>query len=283
MQYGMGMLLWSDDVTGAEWSPLFARLRALGFDFVEVPVIRTDPQRFERLGRRLRELGLGTTAVTVLGPEQHLIDADAAVRGAGLEHLRRALDCARALGSPLLGGPIYAGLGVFSGAAPTVAEWQRAVDGLRAAAEHADGAGVTLAAEYLNRFEVYLVNCAADLARLVRAVGHPRLRMTYDTFHAHIEEKDPAAAIRACADVLEHVQASENDRSTPGSGTVAWDATFAALAAAGYRGRLAIEAFGQKLPALAAATRIWRPMFADEETLARQGLAFLRARWEGTA
>ena len=42
--------------------------------------------------------------------------------------------------------------------------------------------------------------------------------MMYDTFHAHIEEKDPAAALRDCADVLVHVHVSENDRGTPGDG-----------------------------------------------------------------
>ena len=52
----------------------------------------------------------------------------------------------------------------------------------------------------------------------------------YDTFHAHIEEKDPRAAIRECADVLVHFHASENDRGTPGAGQVAWDATLGALA-----------------------------------------------------
>ncbi len=36
--------------------------------------------------------------------------------------------------------------------------------------------------------------------------------MMYDTFHAHIEEKSTAQAIKACADQLVHVHISENDR-----------------------------------------------------------------------
>jgi D-psicose/D-tagatose/L-ribulose 3-epimerase len=280
MQFGMGMLLWADDVCGEEWLPLFTRLRAAGFDFVEVPVFRTEPARFRRLGERLRALGLEATAMSALAAEQDLIAEEPARRAAGLEHLRRAVDCTHALGAPLLGGPLYQALGVFSGAPPTTAERARARDGLRAAAEHARAAGVMLAIEPLNRFEVHLLNGAADAAAFVREVQQPALRMTYDTFHAHVEEKDPAAAIRACADVLVHVQASECDRSTPGAGQVAWSATCAALRREGYAGRIAIEAFGQKLPALAAATRIWRRMFADEERLAAEGLAFLRRTWQ---
>lgn len=279
MRFGMGMLLWADDVCGEEWLPLLGRLREAGFEFVEVPVFRAEESRFAGLGARLRELGLEATAMTALAAEQDLIGDDPARRKAGLEHLRRASDCARALGAPLLGGPLYQALGVFSGAPPSVCERARARDGLRAAAEHAAAAGVTLAIEPLNRFEVHLLNSAADAADFAREVGHPALRVTYDTFHAHVEEKDPAEAVRACAGMLAHVQASECDRSTPGAGQVAWDRTFAALKRAGYDGRIAVEAFGQKLPALAAATRIWRRMFADEERLAAEGLAFLRRAW----
>jgi len=283
MQFGMGMLLWADDVTGEEWLPLFERLKALGFDFVEVPIFHTDVERFRKLGERLRDIGLETTAMTALAAEADLIAAAPANRAAGLAHLCRATDCAHELGARLLGGPLYQALGVFSGAPPTEIERVRAREGLHAAAEHALAAGVTLAIEPLNRFEVHLLNSAEDAAAFVRSVNHPALRLTYDTFHANIEEKDSAEAVRACADVLVHVQASESDRSTPGAGQVAWLRTFAALRESGYDGRIAIEAFGQKLPALAAATRIWRRMFENEEQLAADGLAFLRLAWDAAA
>ena len=75
--------------------------------------------------------------------------------------------------------------------------------------------------------------------------------------------------------MLVHFHASENDRGTPGAGQVAWDETFAALHEIGYDGWIVIEAFGDALPELAAATRIWRRMFESEEQLARDGAAFL--------
>ena len=104
--------------------------------------------------------------------------------------------------------------------------------------------------------------------------------MLYDTFHAHIEEKDVAAAIAAEAGCIALVHVSENDRSTPGRGQVRWRETFAALKAAGYEGPLIVEAFGLALPALSAATRIWRRMFDDEFALAAEALAFMRQEWE---
>ncbi len=277
--FGMNLLLWTDACTAAKWNPLFSRLAGLGFDSVDIPVMKSSPRALQGLGGRLAELGLERTAVTVLGPGQHLCSDDAAERARAVDALKRSIEGARALGSRLLSGPIYGALGVFSGKPATRREWAAAVTGLRAAAEFAADAGVTLALEYLNRFEMYLVTSAAEAKKLVTDVDHPNLRLMIDTFHAHIEEKDPSRAIREIAPLLVHVQASENDRSTPGAGQVAWESILGTLAEIGYEGSITIEAFGQGLPSLAAATRIWRPMFKSEEAVARDGLAFLKKSW----
>ena len=281
MKYGMNMFLWSDNCTGEKFLPLFERLKKTGFDAVEPAIFDTDTAKWATLGKKLDDMGLERTAVTALFPEQHLISEDLNIRKAGVEHLKKAIDCCQALGSKLLAGPIYAGLGVFSGKGPTETEWKYAVEGLKEVSLHAGKAGVTLAPEYLNRFEIYLLNCAADAHRMVRDVDHPNFRMMYDTFHANIEEKDITRAVSGCAEVLVHIHVSENDRSTPGKGLVQWKETFAALKKVNYSGYLTIEAFGQGLPALAAATKIWRKMYEDEEKLAREGLAFMKENWEG--
>ncbi len=64
----------------------------------------------------------------------------------------------------------------------------------------------------------------------------------------------------------------------PGSGSVRWDETFEALDDIGYHGWLTVEAFGNFLPNLAAATKIWRPLFESEERLATDALAFLKSK-----
>lgn len=281
--YGMNMLLWTDDCTGDKYLPLFGRLKKMGFDSVEIPIFGTEVAKYAKLGTDLHGLGLGVTAVTALSPDKNLIGADPAQRAAGVAHLKAAIDCAQVLGSKLLVGPIYAALGVFSGKGPTSEEWGWAVDGLKQAAAHAQTKGITLVAEYLNRFEIYLLNCATDAKRMVKDVGSPNFKMMYDTFHANIEEKGITEAVKHCSDVMVHVHISENDRSTPGKGGVNWDETWKALKAVGYKGQLVIEAFGQGLPALAAATKIWRRMFEDEEKLALEGLAFMKKSWEGGA
>jgi D-psicose/D-tagatose/L-ribulose 3-epimerase len=84
--------------------------------------------------------------------------------------------------------------------------------------------------------------------------------------------------MRRAGDRIAHVHVSENDRGTPGTGSVRWDETFEALRGIGYDGWLTVEAFGNFLPNLAAATRIWRPLFQSEEQLARDALAFLKTK-----
>jgi D-psicose/D-tagatose/L-ribulose 3-epimerase len=275
MKLGMNMLLWSADVRGREYDDVFAMLAEAGFDGVEIPIFDREVDSYAELGERLGAIGLERLAVSARGPEDDPLAADPAPAVAAM---KANLDSAEALGSPIICGPLGAPLGVLSGAPPTAEEKARSVAYLREVAPHAELRGVTIALEYLNRFEMYLTNTAADLAALVREVDHPRIRMMYDTYHAHIEEKDPRAALRDCADVLVHVHASENDRSTPGAGQVAWEATFAGLDEIGYDGWVVIEAFGDAMPELASLTKVWRRTFESEEQVARDGAAFLR-RW----
>jgi D-psicose/D-tagatose/L-ribulose 3-epimerase len=275
----MNMLLWSDDVCDARFDSLFERLAALGFDGIEVPIFALDPARYVALGARLRALGLEPLALTARGPSANPIAAEPAVRERGARENRLAVECAAALGAEILCGPFLASPCVFTGAPPSEQERTWAVEALRELAQAADARGITLAVESLNHFEHHLANTAQQTAALCRGADHPRARMTYDTFHAHMEEKDVRAAILGCADVLEYVHVSENDRSTPGQGQVAWDATFAALREVGYDGWLTIEALGNVHPQLAADMKIWRRTFESEERLAREGLAFVREAW----
>jgi D-psicose/D-tagatose/L-ribulose 3-epimerase len=281
MKYGMNMLLWTDDCTGEKFPALFERLKKTGFDSVELPIFNADAKKLGALAKRIEGMGLERTAVTCLTPETNLIGTEKKQRDAGLQHLKNVIDCCQAMGVKKLVGPIYAALGFFTGKGPTKEEWAWAVEGLRAASDYAKKADVTLVAEYLNRFEIYLINCSTDATRLVKDVNHPNFKMMYDTFHANIEEKNIGDALDTCKDVCVHVHISENDRSTPGKGGVNWKETFAGLKKINFSGMLVIEAFGQGLPALAAATKIWRRMFEDEEKLAADGLAFMKKMWDG--
>ncbi|MGD0897834.1 MAG: sugar phosphate isomerase/epimerase family protein [Thermoguttaceae bacterium] len=275
MRYGLNLLLWTDTLHDGVL-PLLDEVQKIGFDAVEIPIFECDVEKYAQWGKRLDDAGLARTGVTVRGADDNPMSPDAAVRRKGVAGNKGALDCAAAAGCTALVGPFHSALGYFSGAGPTPDEWRWAVQSMQQVAEHAEICRVNLGIEYLNRFECYLLNTAADGARFCRDVGHPRCKMMYDTFHSHIEEKSTAGAIRALKDCLIHVHISENDRSTPGQGNVRWTETFDTLKEIGYDGLMVIEAFGLALDKLAAATKIWRRMYQSEQQLAADGLRFMQ-------
>lgn len=282
MKTGMNLLLWATHIT-QEHFPILRDLKAAGFDGVEIPIFEGDAGHYRRVRTELDALGLGCTTVTVVGPDANPISPDASCRAKAVERLRWVIDMNHILGSRRMCGPFHSPLAVFSGQGPTEDEKQRAADTLRQAAGFAQQAGVTLCIEYLNRFECYFLTTAKDAKALVQAVNHPSFRTMYDTFHAHIEEKNPAGAIETVADVMAHVHISENDRGTPGTGQVRWDENFKTLREVGYDGWLVIEAFGRALPDLAAATRVWRDLFPHAKEVYTQGLKLIRDKWAAFA
>jgi D-psicose/D-tagatose/L-ribulose 3-epimerase len=274
MKYGMNLLLWSGEVTEA-MLPTIEKLRAMGYDGVELPLFNLDLD-YASLGKKLDDLGLQRTAVTVRNLEDNPISPEATVRAKGIELTKKTLDCCAAAGVQTLCGPYHSALGHFSGSGPTADEWAWGVESMQAVAEYAGSVGVKLGVEALNRFECYLLNAHADAARFARDVNHPACGIMYDTFHSNIEEKDIVGTLEEIKDVLCHIHISENDRSTPGTGNVNWEKNFSGIGKIGYDGWLVIEAFGLALPELAAATKIWRRMFDNELKSAEDGLTFMK-------
>jgi len=284
MRFGMNLLLWTDTLNDSIL-PLLDEVKQLGYDAVELPIFELDVAKYASWGKHLDNAGLARTGVTVRGVDDNPMSPDPQVRRKGVENNKIVVECCQAAGCEALIGPYHSALGYFSGAGATKDEWNWAVDSMRQVAEHAEKCNVMLGMEYLNRFECYLLNTAAQGAQFCRDVNHPRCKMMYDTFHAHIEEKSIAAAIRTLGDLIVHVHISENDRSTPGQGAVRWDENFDTLHAVGYNNLMVVEAFGLALDKLVAATKIWRRMYQSERQLAGDALRFMKTevgkRWKG--
>ena len=129
MKYGMNLFLWTDDPCDEQYLPLIERLAEMGYDGVELPIFSGTPADYARLGSRLRDMGLECTAVTVRNAETDPISPESAVRRAAIDATNDAIDCASAAGAKLIGGPLYAAIGEFSGAPPTTDEWGYSVEG----------------------------------------------------------------------------------------------------------------------------------------------------------
>ncbi len=278
MKYGFNLLLWTGHVTDEHTSVLKA-LKKTGYDNVEIPIFEGTTDHYARLGDKLAKLDFDVTTVSVLGAGHNCLSDDKAERQAAVERAKWVVDCTKALGGSIIGGPMHSQLGHFTGQGPTAQERKRGIEFHRRVGDHAAKHGVRFALEALNRFECYFLNTMEQMAGYLDEVDHPAIKGMYDTFHANIEEKDLAAAIKAIKGHMIHVHISENDRGTPGKGHVPWAQTYKALRAAKYDGRLTIEAFGRGIPALAAATRVWRDFFPNKEEVYKFGLKHMKQGW----
>jgi D-psicose/D-tagatose/L-ribulose 3-epimerase len=275
MKIGINTFIWTANFDRSHLD-LLPRIKAGGFDGVEVGVFDFSTFPAAELRRSAEANGLGVTMCTALTGKQSIATEDDEVRNASIGFLEQAIRAAADAGVQVLAGPFCSAVGYLPGRRRTNEEWKRAVDALQQLGRTLDECQITMAVEPLNRFETFFLNTAADAVRLCDEVNHPRIGVLFDTFHANIEEKDLPAAYRSIGKRLRHVHSCENDRGTPGSGHIDWPGVFAALRDIGYDGWLVIESFGFAIKEIAAAACIWRDLAASPESIAFEGVKFLR-------
>jgi D-psicose/D-tagatose/L-ribulose 3-epimerase len=275
MKLSVNTLIWQVDFTPAHLS-LLPRLKAHGFEGVEVPVFQ--PAAFDAAAIRkgFEAHGLEMTVCSIVPPGLSLIGDDAAALSKGRRHLRDVIKVAADAGARLIAGPLYCPVGHLPGRRRTKDEWQRAVETYQSVADDLAANDVTIAIEPLNRFETFFLNTSADAAALCDEINLSRVGVSYDTFHSNIEDKDLGAAIRCLGRHVKFVQTSENDRGTPGSGHVAWPEVMSALRDVGYDGWLTIESFAPNLGDFSAAVCIWRDIEPVTDSIAFDGVKFLK-------
>jgi D-psicose/D-tagatose/L-ribulose 3-epimerase len=280
MKFGVNTMVWTTRVDKSH-APLFSRIREWGFDGVELFLSPQEPRDIPAIRKMLEKNQLECTTCSVLPRECHLVSPQPEVRAKGVEFLKTCVDRTAELGARLVCGPMFAGLGVMTGRRRTPEEWNWAVEGLQVVAHHAQKRQVMVCLEPLNRFETYFLNTLDDAVRLIHDIGEPNVKIHFDTFHANIEERHPAEALRSVGRELGHVHASENDRGIPGTGHNDWLGVLKALKVIRYNGWITIESFAQPEPELAAAAAIWRDIAPSGDELAQQGLRFIRSLAKG--
>lgn len=271
-RYGANAYVWIDDWTTEKGNYAIAEASRLGFDFIEISLMK--PKDFEPKSHKkaLKRAKIGATASLILPEEAHMP-----------AHPRRAkkflisvLENLEAVGGTYLCGCIAFAGGVFTGSPPTQAERQVVIDTLGEVCKDAKKRGITVGLECVNRYETYLYNALEDARQTIKAVGADNLQLHADTYHMNIEEDNFFQPLADSADVLGYIHMSESHRGQIGTGTVNWEQVFNGLKAANYKGPLVLESFSANNPELIAAIRLWRPPEQTPEQLAREGLKFLK-------
>jgi D-psicose/D-tagatose/L-ribulose 3-epimerase len=275
MKFGVNLLVWTANFDPSHL-PLLPRIRAAGFDGVEVPMYKGRDFAVTALRKGLADTGMECTICSVMVDGLSVISDDMGIRAKAVEQLRENIAATAESGAKIIAGPLYSPVGYLAGRRRRTDEWKRAVDCWQQLGPWLSQHDVTAAIEPLNRFETFFLNTADDAACFCDEVGHPNVGILFDTFHANIEEKSIADGYRKVARHLKHVHTCENDRGTPGSGHIEWVPVFEAIKEIGYDAWLTIESFSSHLPEIAAAAAIWRDLAATPEAVAFDGIEFLK-------
>jgi D-psicose/D-tagatose/L-ribulose 3-epimerase len=261
---------WSDDQ-----APVLDRAARAGYDGVEISFVAGSDIDTHRLASAASAADVDLVCSSGLTPELDISSSDSDVRAAGILHLRRCLDAAAELGSPILGGVTYAPWMVFPNG--DLDEYRkRSADCLHEVADAAADLQIDICLEVLNRFEGSLFNTVSDCLTFIDLIDHPRVRVEVDTFHMNMEEDDLGAAVRLAGDRLGHVQVASNNRRAPQFGHIDWAAFRQALDVVGYDRWVVFETFPNPAVETGRATHTWRPLVADPDQEARDAAEFIR-------
>lgn len=217
------------------------RASSLGYKSIE---LAGEPDKYtvEETQALLKKYSLvcwGT--VTLMYGQRDLVAVDLAHRENTIQYIRRVIDLAQALGGEIV-TVVPSTVGKLQPGTNPQQEWEWLLQGMREVALYAQGKNIRIAVEPLNRFETYLITNTRQALRLIEELGMGNVGVAFDTFHASIEEPDVMAAIRNCGSRIFDFHLGENNRLSPGDGSLNWPLIVQALRDVGYEGHLAHEA-----------------------------------------
>jgi D-psicose/D-tagatose/L-ribulose 3-epimerase len=272
VKFGAHAFVWIGDWTTEAGNQAIAEAGRIGFDFIEIPLLKPDGFDAESHKQALEEAGIYATCSLVLPRGKHMAQYPAEAKAFLLD----VMDKMVRMDSKYLAGCIAYDLGYLTGKPPAPEEIDMVVETLKELAPEAEQRGITLALEACNRYETYMFNTLADTRDAIKRVGADNLLLHGDTYHMNIEEKGFYTPIVETADVLDYIHMSESHRGLVGSGTVNWGQAWQALGEINFDGYLVLESFAAINPDIAAATCLWRPPTESSEQIATEGLQFLK-------
>jgi len=277
MNIGINLLLWTATPNFSEHGYILDNLKEWGFNTFEIGVGGLSLSEIDKFATRADTLGLSRCALDVyVASEMDIISSDVSMRRKAIDFLKSCISKTSDLGGGVFSGPMFQGLCNTTQTGPTADERKYAVEGLRECALFAQEKEIKLAAEPLNRFEMYLLNSVEQAYDFCKEVGVDSFGILADTHHSNIEEYDTAASWARVMDRIYSVHISENNRGIPGYGHAIPHAVFEALKKGGYEGNLIIEAFNANVPAILPLLRLWRPFVENTDEIAIKGLSYIQ-------
>ena len=101
--------------------------------------------------------------------------------------------------------------------------------------------GANMLLETINRYESKYLNSMADVKATIQKAGTQHVGILADLFHMALEEASIPDAILDGGDLIKYVHLGDNNRLSPGRGSIDWKAAIAALKKIGYDGYMNLE------------------------------------------
>jgi hydroxypyruvate isomerase len=224
-----------------------AKIAAAGFQAIEgwFPELHLKDAEMPRLCAACEKAGVKLNNIVANSPDGSIgaTLTNPADRPKYLERMRYSLKCCRELGVSMM-------ITCTGNVQPALThEVQRTsiVEGLRAAADLAAKAGVTLVLEPLNSrvdHHGYFLDDPYEAADIVRAANRPNVGLLFDCYHMQIMRGNLIRAIHDNLDVIRHFHsAGVPGRHELDDGELNYPAIVEAIAAAGYNGCFGLEYF----------------------------------------
>lgn len=259
---------WSNETLG-----IIDTVRNLGFDFIEIPLMRLD--LFDPISVKEKLDGFGiTTSNVILSPEHDITSFDPEIRKNGTRYLKDCVKASAEAGAKMFSGVIYSQYLKNARHMPSEQEWEFSASCLREVARYAQEFGVHIAFEPVTRYESYLLNTAEEANKLIDMIGEPNVHIHLDSYNMNVEEKNFHQAVLTAGKRLSNFHMCENDRGIPGTGHVDWDGIFSAFKEIGFNGYLGFEGFSDCTDNMS--TWVWRKLAPDAETYVRESISFAR-------
>lgn len=272
---GIGLMYWAKT-----WSdnqlPFLEKAQQAGFDCAEISLLNGGDIDVDSYREALDRLGLRPYCIMGLTASTDISSPDAAIRKAGIEYVKRALEAVAALGSPILCGLPYMQWLYFPPDGNYQAYRGRSATALREVAITASDLNVTICLEVINRYETFMFNTVAEGLNFLQQVDQPSVKLHLDIYHMNMEEDDIAAAIREAGSQLGHFHCVASNRKLPGPGIINWQEIRRALDDIRYVGGLVVEAFPLPDTETGRSVNTWRPLVANLDADARTAATFLR-------
>ncbi len=273
MKFGIHAYAWC-----SQWSndtlDLIDRVKTLGLDFIEIPLMVLDTFDAGAVLKRLQSVDLDACTSTVLLGDTDITSEDPDIRKKGIDYLKKCVHATAEIGASNFSGVIYSQHVRALPSRPTETEWRYSADCLAEVAREAQRAGIQIGLEPVNRYETFLVNTCDQALKLKEMIGEDNVKIHLDTYHMNIEEKSFYEATRKAGKDLIHYHLCENDRGIPGTGHVDWDGIFKALSEIDYQGYAGLESFVDITDNMN--TWVWRQLAPDGDTLIRDGIRFIK-------